>query len=78
MFLAWRWRQESGRGNVSAEKVVRQAYQAAIERFVWVVVMLGTGFRLLELAPFWLLAGFVAGQMAWLLLPIWMKFENTK
>ena len=38
--------------------------------------MLGVGFGLLKLAPLWLLAGFVVGQAAWLLLPIWMKLRT--
>lgn len=38
--------------------------------------MLGAGFGLLKLAPLWMLAGFVVGQSAWLLLPIWMKLRS--
>lgn len=78
VFLAWRFRQGEQQEGLGAEKVLQQAYRTAIERFVWVMIMLGVGFKFLELVPLWMLAGFVVGQAAWLLLPIWMKFENAK
>ncbi len=78
LLLAWRFRQGEGRENPGAEWYLRQAYRTAIERFVWVAIMLAAGFGLLKLAPLWVLAGFVAGQVAWLVVPVLMKFENTK
>jgi len=78
VFLAWRLRQGERQASLGAEWALRQAYRTAIERFVWVAVMLAVGFGLLKLAPLWVLAGFVVGQAAWLLIPIWMKFENAK
>ena len=78
LFLAWRLKRGERQENLGAEWALRQAYRTAIERFVWVAVMLAVGFGLLKLAPLWVLAGFVVGQAAWLLLPIWMKFENAK
>ena len=76
LFLAWRFRQGERRESLGAEWALRQAYRTAIERFVWTVVMLAVGFKLLKLAPLWMLAGFVVGQAAWLLLPIWMKLRT--
>jgi hypothetical protein len=78
LFLAWRFRQGEHRENMGAEWFLRQAYRTAIERFVWTAILLATGFGILKLAPLWMLAGFVVGQAAWLLIPIWMKFENVK
>lgn len=78
VFLAWRFRQGERQEGLGAEKVLQQAYRTAIERFAWVMIMLGVGFKFLELVPIWMLAGFVVGQAAWLLIPIWMKFENAK
>jgi hypothetical protein len=78
LFLAWRFKQGEQRENLGAEWALRQAYRTAIERYVWTAVMLAVGFKLLKLAPLWMLAGFVAGQAAWLLIPIWMKFEKAK
>ena len=75
LFLAWRFRQGERWENISAEWVLRQAYRTAIERFVWVATMLAAGFKFLELAPLWMLAGFIAGQAAWLFVPIWMKLR---
>jgi len=77
LLLAWRMGQGAKPEDRDASRVLRQAYRAAIERFVWVIFLLAVGFRLLKLAPLWMLAGFVAGQAAWLLLPVWMKFENV-
>lgn len=76
VFLAWRFKQGVRQESMGAEWALRQAYRTAIERFVWVAVMLGVGFKLLELGPVWMLAGFVAGQAAWLLIPIWMKLRT--
>ena len=76
LFLALRFKQGEHRENMGAEWALRQAYRTAIERFVWAVVMLAVGFKLLKLAPLWILAGFVVGQTAWLLLPIWMKLRR--
>ena len=78
LFLAWRLKQGEHRESLGAEWALRQAYRTAIERYVWTGVMLAVGFGLLRLAPLWMLAGFVVGQAAWLLIPIWMKFENAK
>lgn len=77
LLLSWRLKQ-GARANIGAEWYLRQAYRTAIERFVLVVFMLAAGFGLLRLAPLWVLAGFVAGQAAWLAVPVLMKFENTK
>lgn len=78
LLLAWRFRQGKSRESSGATWYLRQAYRTAIERFVLVVFMLAAGFGLLKLAPLWVLAGFVAGQAAWLTVPVLMKFENTK
>lgn len=74
LFLAWRYRQ--GLKYSKAEWVLRHAYKTAIERFIWAVFLLGLGFKLLGLAPLWLLAGFVVGQAAWLLAPVWMRLRT--
>lgn len=78
LLFAWRFMQGESRENSDAAWYLRQAYRTAIERYVWVVFMLAAGFGLLRLAPLWVLAGFVAGQAAWLAVPVLMKFENTK
>lgn len=63
---------------VEVESVLRHAYKTAMQRFVWATFLLAIGFKFLGLAPLWLLTGFVAGQVTWLIVPVWMKFENTK
>ncbi|MBI4937993.1 MAG: ATP synthase subunit I [Nitrosomonadales bacterium] len=73
---------QSERQGSGAEKCLRHAYRAAAERFVGVLILLALGFRL-QLAPLWILSGFVAGQAAWLLAPVWKcrsgtKIENAK
>jgi hypothetical protein len=78
LLLAWRFKQGEHQESLGAAWALRQAYRTAIERFVWAGIMLAVGFGLLKLAPLWMLAGFVVGQAAWLLIPIWMKFENAK
>ena len=75
LFLAWKFKQGEHRESLGAEWYLRQAYRTAMERFVWVAVMLAAGFGLLKLAPLWVLAGFIAGQAAWLVIPVWMKLR---
>lgn len=66
--------------NLSAGWYLRQAYQTAIKRYVAVIFLLALGFNLLEFAPLWMLAGFVGGQSAWLVAPVWtrLRTQNDK
>lgn len=75
-FLIWKFRQGEHKEHLGAEWYLRQAYRTAVERFVWVAAMLAAGFGLLKLAPLWLLTGFIAGQAAWLVIPVWMKLRT--
>lgn len=78
LFLAWRFRRGKRNESANAEWYLRQAYLTAIERFIWVVVMLVVGFKLLEFEPLWMLVGFLGGQTVWLAAPIWMRVESVK
>lgn len=78
LFLEWRHRKGGKETQASAEWHLRYAYRAALERFIWVVVMLFLGFKFLNFEPAWLLIGFLGGQAAWLAVPIWMRVENVK
>ena len=83
LWLAMRLAQAERIKNPDAGRSLRHAYRTAFERYLWVFMLLAAGFKVLELAPFWLLAGFVAGQSAWLLAPLWKsrpeaKIENEK
>ena len=76
--LAWRFKQGEKK-NTDAEWVLRQAYQTAIERFVIVIFLLAVGIKLLQLAPFWMLAGFVVAQIASMIGMLWIKrIDNEK
>jgi F0F1-type ATP synthase assembly protein I len=72
LLLAWRLKR-GHQENLEAGRALRQAYRTAIERMAWTIIMLATGFKVLKLLPLWMLAGFVAGQAAWLLLPLWAR-----
>lgn len=74
LLIAWRYKQ--GLRHSEANQILRHAYKTSIERFVWAIFLLALGFKLLGLAPMWLLAGFVVGQVAWLLAPIWMRLRT--
>ncbi len=76
LFLAWRHAQCARQENHRAEWILRDAYRAAMERFILVAALLGIGFKFLTLAAPWVLAGFVAGQLAWLAVPAWMKLRT--
>jgi ATP synthase protein I len=76
LILAWKLKQGESGESLGAEWALRQAYRTEIQRFVWTSVMLAVGFGLLKLPPLWMLLGFVMGQVAWLLIPIWMKLRT--
>lgn len=75
LFLAWR--AQGGKfGAASPEYQLRLAYRTAIERFMGMALLLAAGFKLFKLVPLWLLAGFVIGQAAWLLIPIRIRLRT--
>jgi len=76
LLLVWRHWQVYRCSDDSAEHALRQAYKAAIERYVFAAVMLALGFKILELMPIWLLAGFVVGQTVWLFASVWMRLRT--
>lgn len=76
LFLAWRLVTGKHRENLGAEWALRQAYRTAIERFMLIASLLVIGFGFFKLAPSWLLAGFVLGQLAWLAVPVWVKLRT--
>ncbi|MBI1174136.1 MAG: hypothetical protein GC139_02585 [Sideroxydans sp.] len=76
LFLVWRLVTGKRREGLGAEWVLWQAYRTAIERFMLVAALLVIGFELFKLAPSWLLAGFVVGQLAWLAVPVWVKLRT--
>ena len=85
LFLAWRQGQGARHENLGAGWQLRHAYRTAVERFLGMVFLLAIGFGILRLAPLWMLAGFVAGQLAWLVVPVWigrcwtrLKTKNDK
>jgi len=67
LLLAWRYKQGKYRASLNAGWALRQAYRTAIERYMLIVFLLAVGYKLLGLLPFWMLAGFVAGQVGWIL-----------
>ena len=78
LWLTWRVRQSERHEGLSVESCLWHVYQAAIERFLLVVFLLALGFKLLEFASIWILAGFVSGQSAWLFVPVLVKIDNAK
>ncbi|HKB58858.1 MAG TPA: ATP synthase subunit I [Gallionellaceae bacterium] len=78
LYLAWRLVSGRRREHLGAEWILRHAYRTAVERFVLVACLLAVGFELLRLAPLWLLAGFIWGQLAWLAAPLWSGSTQAK
>jgi Cu/Ag efflux pump CusA len=52
---------------MDAQHAVRAVYRTGLERFVLVVVLLALGLSYFRHAQIALLAGFVLGQLAWLI-----------
>lgn len=76
VFLAWRYVSGRRQEHLGAGLVLRKAYRTAMERFFLSALLLALGMVKLKLAPFWLLAGFVGGQLAWLAAPLWMGLRK--
>jgi len=66
VLLAWRMRAAKRLINTDAQQNLRMLYRTGLERFVLVVVFLALGMGVLKLDPLVLIAGFVLGQLAWL------------
>jgi hypothetical protein len=66
--LLWlRWWQSNRRSQADAQQAVRVVYRTGLERFVLIVVLLALGLSYFRHAQIALLAGFVLGQLAWLI-----------
>ena len=78
LWLAMRLGQAERQKKMEAGESLRHAYRTAIERYIWVFLLFATGFKLLQLAPLWVLTGFVAGQTAWLFAPVWKNRVRNK
>ena len=67
---AWlwlRWWQTNKRTQADAQQAVRAVYRTGLERFVLVVLLLALALSYFKHAADALLAGFVLGQLAWLI-----------
>lgn len=78
LWLAMRLAQAERLESPGAERSLRHAYRTAIERFAGVLLLLALGFKVLQLAPLWVLAGFVTGQSAWLFAPVWKRSSRMQ
>lgn len=74
--LLWRWYQGSDRFHCDAGRHVQAFFRSSIERFFVVGILLAVGFQVLELEPLALLAGFVVGQLAWMVASLTLR-ERT-
>lgn len=78
LLLVWRFATGARHEAEGAGRVLRDAYRTALERFVLMACLLAIGFKLLALVPLWVLVGFVIGQMAWLIVPAWIRLRTQR
>ena len=76
--IAWHMRaRRSGRSNKggepSAQHYLRQFYCSSLARYLVVGVLLASGLGGLKLMPLALLAGFILGQLIWIIAPLTIK-----
>jgi ATP synthase protein I len=74
--LIWRWHRGARDFHCDADKHLRSFYRSMLERFLVVVILLAAGLARTELPPLSLLAGFVVGQVAWMLASLTLR-ERT-
>ena len=79
ILIAWRMRpssksnKDSARGELGAQHYLRQFYRSWLERYLVVGVLLALGLGGLKLMPLALLAGFILGQLIWIVAPLTIK-----
>jgi ATP synthase protein I len=77
LLIAWHMRPGSGRSNkggeLGAQHYLRQFYRSWLERYLVVGVLLASGLGGLKLMPLALLAGFILGQLIWIIAPLTIK-----
>jgi ATP synthase protein I len=74
--LLWRWRKGLYVFHCDAGRHLRSFYRSFMERFFVVIFLLAAGFAWLGEHPLALLAGFLVGQMAWMLASLTLR-ERT-
>jgi ATP synthase protein I len=65
--LFWRWHKGVRDYHCDADRHLRSFYRSGMERFFVVLILLSAGFVWLDDHRLALLAGFLVGQMAWML-----------
>ncbi len=65
--LYWRWAQGTRRFHSDPGRHLSSFYRSSMERFLMVGLWLAAGLAWMGLAPLALVAGFVVGQLAWLI-----------
>ena len=77
VLIAWHMRPGSGKSNkggeLGAQHYLRQFYRSWLERYLVVVILLALGLGGLKLMPLALLAGFILGQLIWIIAPLTIK-----
>jgi len=74
--LVWRWRRGLRDYHCDGGRHLRSFYRSFMERFFVVIFLLAAGFALLGDNPLALLAGFLVGQIAWMLASLTLR-ERT-
>lgn len=74
--LVWRWHRGLVDYHCSGERHLRSFHRSSLERFFVVGILLAMGFAWLDLAPLLLLAGFIVGQVAWVIAAVVHKIED--
>jgi ATP synthase protein I len=77
VLIAWHMRPGSGKSNkggeLGAQHYLRQFYRSWLERYLVVGILLALGLGGLKLMPLALLAGFILGQLIWIIAPLTIK-----
>lgn len=70
LLIAWRMTRGRAQGELSAQRHLRQFYRSWIERYAVLIALFALAFAVFELAPAALLAGFILGQLVWIIAPL--------
>jgi len=76
LLLDWRMRWGERHLDKDAHWHFRQAFLSLLERMAVAVALFAAGIKLLQLAPPAMLTGFVLGQLAWIVAPLWVKLKS--
>jgi hypothetical protein len=70
LLLYWRMRSAIRKFELNAERILRSGFRSSLERFLLAGVLLWIGMGPMNIAPLPVIAGFIAGQLTYIIVSV--------